>query len=128
MPPSPAPLLPEKSVEASRYQQISPRTQTVEALARILEVERVVHVRGTPSSGKTILANLLLQYYERRGDAVVMINGWHNIPNPITHLVEQGTMSRLAAEAIGACPQSISTLFIMSHTTHPHKRFVQHIR
>ncbi len=83
---SPAPHRPKKSI-ASRYPAISPRTKTVETLARILEEDRVVHVRGTPSSGKTTLAHLLYHYYEDRGKPVVSIDGWHNIPDPTTHLV-----------------------------------------
>lgn len=85
--------LPKKSVAASRYLEISPRTKTVETLARILEAKRVVHVRGTPSSGKTTLAHLLLQYLENRGESVVLIDGWHDIPNPTTYLVQQSIIS-----------------------------------
>lgn len=54
-----APHRPKKSI-ASRYPAISPRTTTVETLARIIDEDRVVHVRGTSSSGKTTLAHLCM--------------------------------------------------------------------
>lgn len=85
MPSLSAPHRPKKSI-ASRYPAISPRTKTVETLARILDEDSVVHVRGTPSSGKTTLARLLYDYYEDRGEPVVSIDGWHNIADPATHL------------------------------------------
>ena len=55
-------------------------------MARILDEDRVVHVRGTPSSGKTTLAYLLRRYYEDRGEPVISVDGWHNTPNPTAHL------------------------------------------
>ena len=68
---------------------ICPRTDTVEKLATILDKKRVVHVRGTPSSGKTTLAILLWKYYHKRKERVVFLNGWHNVSNPRTHLVDK---------------------------------------
>lgn len=65
------------------------RTDTVEKLATILDEKRVVHVRGTPSSGKTTLAILLWKYYRERNERVVFLNGWHNVRNPRTHLVDE---------------------------------------
>ena len=82
-----------KSILALEYPDISQRTKTVETLASILEAKRVVHVRGTPSSGKTTLVHLLYQYYKGRGEAVVLIDGWHNIPDPTTHLVHRCNIS-----------------------------------
>jgi hypothetical protein len=55
---------------------ICQRTHTVIRLAEILEEQRVVLVRGTPSSGKTILSRLLRDYFENCGDNVVFIRGW----------------------------------------------------
>lgn len=91
--PSPAPYLPMKSILALEYPDICLRTKTVETLASILEAKRVVHVRGTPSSGKTTLVHLLYQYYKGRGQAVVLIDGWHNIPDPTIHLVNRCIIS-----------------------------------
>ena len=96
MPKSPAPSLRnllKKSFAPVQYQDICPRTKTVETLARILEEKTVVHVRGTPSSGKTTLAHLLYRHYEDLGKPVFLIDGWHNIPNPIIHLVDECIMS-----------------------------------
>lgn len=61
---------------------------------KILEEDKVVHIRGTPSSGKTTLAYLLYHYYKERGEPVVLIDGWHNIPNPTAHLVNLCVDSR----------------------------------
>lgn len=87
MPPSLAPHLPRELVAASRHHETSTRTETIETLAIILEAKRVVHVRGTPSSGETALAHLLLQHYEDRGEPVNLIDRWHNILNPTAYLV-----------------------------------------
>lgn len=50
-----------------------PRTETVRELARILDDEQVVLVRDTPTSGKTTLAKLLDEYYERHDVPSVLI-------------------------------------------------------
>jgi hypothetical protein len=59
------------------------RTNTVKQLAALLDEKRVVHVRGTPSSGKTTLAHLLKDHYIKRKERVVYINGWHNTKEKI---------------------------------------------
>lgn len=48
----------------------------MEKLAALLEECRVVHIRGTPSSGKTILAGLLARYYGDRKEPVVYLDHW----------------------------------------------------
>jgi hypothetical protein len=78
---------PPESLEDNPY--ICPRTDTVEKLATILDEKRVVHVRGTPSSGKTTLAILLWKYYRKRRERVVFLNGWHNVSDPRIHLVDK---------------------------------------
>src|SRR3954447_10930048 len=78
---------PPKSLEDDPY--ICPRTDTVKKLATILDEKRVVHVRGTPSSGKTTLAYLLWEYYDKRRECVVLLTGWHNVSDPRTHLVDK---------------------------------------
>jgi hypothetical protein len=72
-------------IEANPY--ICPRTDTVQKLATILDEKWVVHVRGTPSSGKSVLANLLSRYYSKRGVPVVFLNGWGKVSDPITYLI-----------------------------------------
>lgn len=74
-------------VENNPY--ICPRTDTVEKLATILEEKRVIHVRGTPCSGKTTLAKLLWKYYRKRGERVVFLHDWHNISNSTIYLVDE---------------------------------------
>lgn len=109
VPPSSPPHLPRNLVAASLFQEISPRTKTVEALAQLLEAYRVIHVRGTPSSGKTTLALLLLDHYKYRDKPVVLIDGWHNVSNPTTHLVEQSILSGYD----GVTPSNLRTLDIV---------------
>lgn len=53
-----------------------PRTKTVRTLARILDKQRVVQVRGTPTSGKSTLAKLLNQHYCRENVPSVYIPTW----------------------------------------------------
>ena len=91
MPPSlpPKPLNPLEELSIEDDLHICPRTDTVERLAKILNEERVVHVRGTPSSGKTTLAHLLRSYYKKRREPVVYLNGWHDVSNPTTYLISK---------------------------------------
>ena len=74
-------------MEDDRY--ICPRTDTIQKLAKILDEYRVIYIRGTPSSGKTTLAHLLGEYYNRRREPVVFLNGWHNVSKPSTHLIRE---------------------------------------
>lgn len=55
---------------------LCPRNETVQELARILDDERVVHVRGTPASGKTTLASLLHEHYRQQNIPSVLISQW----------------------------------------------------
>ena len=92
VPPSlpPKPLNPPKEqLSIENDLSICPRADTIQKLATILDEERVVHVRGTPSSGKTTLAILLQNYYSGNGEPVVFLNGWHNVSRPTTHLISE---------------------------------------
>lgn len=68
-------------------EQIAPRHATVEKLAALVDEWTVVHVRGTPSSGKTTLANLLQLHYQQRGQRIVFITGWPEDVNWKDHLI-----------------------------------------
>jgi hypothetical protein len=68
---------------------ICPRTNTVQKIAKILADKGVVHVRGTPSSGKTTLAHLLKEYYIKHKEAVVFLTGWYNVGDPTNYLISQ---------------------------------------
>ncbi|KAE8149221.1 hypothetical protein BDV25DRAFT_156705 [Aspergillus avenaceus] len=65
-----------------------PRTETVQELARILDEETVVHVRGTPASGKTTLARLLHEYYRQQQRPSVIIYRWpHGVDHSCTNFL-----------------------------------------
>jgi hypothetical protein len=57
-------------------------------LASLLEKTRVVHVRGTPSSGKTTLATLLADHYRQNKQKAVVIRRWTKTFDPLEYLVE----------------------------------------
>src|SRR2546430_12597691 len=54
----------------------SPRKHTVISLWELVQLYRVVHVRGTPSSGKTVLAELLQAHVETSTDVQVYFITW----------------------------------------------------
>ncbi|KAL5340622.1 hypothetical protein BJX70DRAFT_102203 [Aspergillus crustosus] len=59
---------------------LSQRKDTVVQLANLLEKQKVLHVRGTPASGKTTLARLLQQYYKAtKTKNVFFINTWRDL-------------------------------------------------
>jgi hypothetical protein len=71
---------------------VCPRSETVCELAHMLDQERVVHVRGTPTSGKSVLADLLRRHYLRHNVPAVMISVWpkddpDNPPPPYTKVL-----------------------------------------
>lgn len=56
---------------------ISPRTRSIETLARLIDEHAVIHVRGTPASGKSTMAKLLFRHYPRnRQPKIVFIADW----------------------------------------------------
>lgn len=75
--------------ELFSHPHISPRVGTVKKLAALLDERRVLHIRGTPSSGKTMLARLLWNSCLRYREPVVFVTGWSNISDPQEHLAEQ---------------------------------------
>ncbi|KAL4783696.1 hypothetical protein BJX76DRAFT_357720 [Aspergillus varians] len=69
------------------HPEVCPRVETVMKLADLLDKKRIVHIRGTPSSGKTTLAGLLVDYYRENKEPVVFINNWKDDnADPIAHL------------------------------------------
>lgn len=52
------------------------RSETVRELGRIVDKEIVVHVRGTPASGKSTLADLLNRHYHSQNVPSLIILGW----------------------------------------------------
>ena len=59
-------------------------------LAAILDDVNIVHVRGTPASGKTCLSQLLRDYYRKEGRRAFLIKKWEelNHKNPWDSLVK----------------------------------------
>jgi hypothetical protein len=55
---------------------ICTRDETVSKLAELLDSENIIHVCGTPASGKSILALLLRDYYHQNGRTVFLL-GWN---------------------------------------------------
>ena len=53
-----------------------PREKTVQELARILDQERVVNIRGTPASGKSVLGRLLFHHYRDQHVPVIFLPVW----------------------------------------------------
>lgn len=73
-PAAPTPLPPQ--VRFSDYPQYCPRTDTVQKIATLLDQEKIIHIRGTPASGKSLLANFLYEYFFSRNQEVYLIDEW----------------------------------------------------
>lgn len=67
----------EKASKTCPY--LSSRSETVSKMAELVDSQKVVHVRGTPASGKSTLATLLLQYLEAMGRTVVLTETWNDL-------------------------------------------------
>lgn len=72
------------------------RDATVSQLAQILDQYQFIHVRGTPSSGKTRLAKLLQEHYHRGGERAFYKSTWK--------LLDERTVWKTFAEHFG-CPE-----------------------
>ena len=74
----------------AEHQLICPRERMVSKLAAILDDMNIVHVRGTPASGKTRLSELLRDYYRKEGRRAFLIKRWEelNFKDPWGSLVE----------------------------------------
>lgn len=81
-------LPPERPI--TEEPRVCPRECTVSKLAAILDDVNIVHVRGTPASGKTYLSELLRDHYRKEGRRVFLITEWEklNPKNPWGSFVE----------------------------------------
>ncbi|KAJ5899436.1 hypothetical protein N7495_004180 [Penicillium taxi] len=70
----------------------SPRERTVTELARMLDEDRVIHVRGTPASGKSTLANLLARNYRQKKIPVIAFNCWRDTWDYRQKITEQASL------------------------------------
>ncbi|KAE8352425.1 hypothetical protein BDV28DRAFT_135151 [Aspergillus coremiiformis] len=55
------------------------RKDTVSKLAAAVDSQNVIHVRGTPASGKTVLSQLLRDYYLENNRKVFLIETWTSL-------------------------------------------------
>ncbi|KAI9037477.1 uncharacterized protein KD926_000271 [Aspergillus affinis] len=55
---------------------LCPRQDTVSKLIDLIDSFPIIHVRGTPASGKTVLAMLLCDALKKRGRPVHLLDGW----------------------------------------------------
>jgi hypothetical protein len=53
-----------------------PRTETVRKLAELVDKYKVIHVRGTPASGKSTLAQLLKEHYWDKKELALVVPNW----------------------------------------------------
>ncbi|KAH0558586.1 hypothetical protein GP486_004759 [Trichoglossum hirsutum] len=73
-----------------------PRKDTVAALWERIQQVGVVHIRGTPASGKTILSLLLREYVEKEvSNLPVLLTSW----NRVAHLPTNTAYDELLSEA-----------------------------
>lgn len=86
------PGLPVPQVPRIQNKYICTRDHTVSQLANTLDLQRIVHVRGTPACGKTTLALLLANYYDSKGGRVFYLPSWKgklNESDPWNSLAER---------------------------------------
>lgn len=85
---APSPPPPTLSIRSSDYPQWCPRRGTVERLAALLEEQRIVHVRGTPASGKSLLAGFLHEYLIDHGERnVIYFDDWSENERPLNQVL-----------------------------------------
>ncbi|PKY02893.1 hypothetical protein P168DRAFT_305277 [Aspergillus campestris IBT 28561] len=70
---------PLKSRKVTDDLSICPREGTVQQLADLILSRKVVHVRGTPASGKTTLAQLLKDHLSGQGRNVYFMGTWRDL-------------------------------------------------
>lgn len=91
-PPQPVASSPPPSIlpiRSSDYPQWCPRRGTVERLAALLEEQRIVHVRGTPASGKSLLAGFLHEYliFDQGEKNVTYFDDWSENERPLNQVL-----------------------------------------
>lgn len=76
-------------IRSSDYPQWCPRRGTVERLAALLEEQRIVHVRGTPASGKSLLAGFLHEYliFDQGEKNVTYFDDWSENERPLNQVL-----------------------------------------
>ena len=77
-----------------------------------MDEESIVHVQGTPASGKTTLAILLHRYYKARGDRAVLLYGWQAVGSAFSHLTRECEISGYPGIEIGM-DRDVDIIFII---------------
>lgn len=72
----------------TEHPDLCPRHRTVETLARLLDENMVMHVRGTPASGKSTLARLLYQFLAEKQE-VILMDTWDNKMSATEYLAKE---------------------------------------
>jgi hypothetical protein len=93
---------------------ICPREETVSKLADLIAEKTVVHVRGTPSSGKTVLAWRLEKYYEARSERCALIIGWRGECDPVEKCINHYSTNQNTGAARASLTFMITTSVISS--------------
>ena len=108
-------LPPERPI--TEEPRICPREHTVSELAAILDDVNIVHVRGTPASGKTYLSELLRDHYRKEGRRVFLITEWEklNPKNPWGSFVK---LVKNSNEELEDAPASFNTTSSQSEQGH----------
>ncbi|KAL4959659.1 uncharacterized protein BDV14DRAFT_184292 [Aspergillus stella-maris] len=66
----------QHSLGSTRYETRCLRQDTVSKLAAAVDSQNVIHIRGTPASGKTVLSQLLLDYYLTNNRKAFLLETW----------------------------------------------------
>ncbi|KAL2819130.1 hypothetical protein BJX63DRAFT_28379 [Aspergillus granulosus] len=81
-----------------------PRPDTVQKLANLVDQQKVVHVRGTPASGKTTLALLLMKYYASQKKNACYFGSWTMLSKISSKTLNPWTLLQLALYRASAGP------------------------
>ncbi|KAI9367007.1 hypothetical protein BJX61DRAFT_538402 [Aspergillus egyptiacus] len=66
----------QHSLGSTSYKSRCLRQDTVSKLAAAVDSQNVIHIRGTPASGKTVLSQLLLDYYLTNNRKAFLLEAW----------------------------------------------------
>lgn len=69
-------ILGDKSPPPAVQETLCTREETVSVLAKMVDDEKIILVRGTPSSGKSTLSLLLRDHFRRNGRKVFLLGIW----------------------------------------------------
>lgn len=86
---------------------ICTRDDTVSVLAKMVDDEKIIHVRGTPASGKSVLSLLLRDHFRRNGRRVFLLGTWKQCLDDVDG---SGHWTRLA-KVLGSKYQNVADFF-----------------